>query len=61
MAYREFSCIACELPEGRCVCDRYCALCQSDYHVRLCEDGQYYCADCREICDYATQDTGHPW
>jgi len=24
--------------------------------VRLTEDGQYYCVDCREACDYKTQD-----
>jgi hypothetical protein len=24
--------------------------------VRLTEDGQYYCPDCREACDYKTQD-----
>jgi hypothetical protein len=24
--------------------------------VRLTEDGQYYCLDCREACDYKTQE-----
>jgi len=23
--------------------------------VRLCEDGAYYCRDCREVCDYPVQ------
>lgn len=58
MADKEFRCIACDLPEGRCVCDRFCALCGLDYGARLCEDGQYYCADCHEICEYHTQDQG---
>ena len=56
MLQKEFRCIACELPEKECTCNRYCALCLSDYNVRLCEDGQYYCADCREACDYKPQD-----
>lgn len=56
MVRKEFRCVACDLPEDRCVCDRFCALCHSDFSVRLCEDGQYYCNDCREVCDYKTQD-----
>lgn len=55
MAAQTFLCIACEQPEDRCECDRYCVLCHSEYNVRLCEDGQYYCADCREVCDFAIQ------
>jgi hypothetical protein len=54
--WKEFKCIVCDQPEERCVCPKYCALCQSDYGPRLCEDGQYYCIDCREACDYKTQD-----
>ncbi len=55
MAASSFRCIACEQPEDKCACDRYCALCHSEYDARLCEDGQYYCADCREACDFAIQ------
>ena len=56
MVQREFRCVACDLPEERCTCDRYCVLCGSDHGVRLCEDGQYYCVDCREVCDYKAQE-----
>ncbi len=56
MAEREFRCIVCDQTEEYCHCNKYCALCQSDYSVRLTEDGQYYCVDCREACDYKTQD-----
>jgi hypothetical protein len=57
MAYRQFRCLVCDQPEDRCTCIiRYCALCHSDYALRLTDDGQYYCVDCREACDYRTQD-----
>ena len=56
MAYKELKCLVCNHPEKTCSCIRYCALCQTDYQVRLTEDGQYYCQDCREACDYKTQD-----
>lgn len=56
MEWKEFKCIVCEQPEERCTCPKYCALCHSDYGPRLTEDGQYYCVDCREACDYKTQD-----
>jgi len=56
MPRKIFLCSVCNQPEERCQCDRYCALCHSDYGTRLTEDGQYYCADCREACDYRTQD-----
>ena len=56
MPWKEFRCLVCNQPEERCTCIKYCALCQTDYRVRLTEDGQYYCADCREACDYKTQD-----
>jgi len=56
MARKIFLCCVCGQPEDRCQCDRYCFLCHADYSVRLTEDGQYYCADCREACDYKTQD-----
>ena len=56
MVYRVFRCAVCEQPEERCICYKYCALCQTDHGVRLTEDGLYYCAACREACDYKTQD-----
>ena len=30
-------------------------LCKAESGVRLCEDGCFYCADCREICGYAAE------
>ncbi len=56
MPTKEFVCMVCERPEKECTCSRYCALCQSEYGLRLCEDGQFYCPDCREACDYRPQD-----
>jgi hypothetical protein len=56
MPWVEFKCAVCDQTEERCGCHKYCALCQSDYGTRLTEDGQYYCIDCREACDYKTQD-----
>ena len=56
MAHKEFKCLVCNQLEKQCTCIKYCELCQTDYRVRLTEDGQYYCADCREACDYKTQD-----
>jgi len=51
-----FRCYICRETEEHCKCDKYCAFCHAEYAVRLTEDGQYYCADCREACDYKTQD-----
>lgn len=56
MVRKIFLCGICDQPEDGCECERYCVLCHSDFGVRLTEDGQYYCADCREACDYKTQD-----
>ncbi len=56
MVYKVFMCTVCEKSETDCKCDRYCALCYSAYGIRLCDDGLYYCTDCREACDYKTQD-----
>ncbi len=56
MAYKEFLCIVCGHMEKTCTCIKYCALCHADYELRLTEDGQYYCVDCREACGYKTQD-----
>ena len=50
-----YLCIVCEQPEERCDCERYCSLCMGAHNVRLCEDGQYYCLECREACDYRAQ------
>jgi hypothetical protein len=50
-----FHCANCGHLEENCQCDRFCALCQSDYSVRLCEDGYYYCHECRDACDYRVE------
>ena len=50
-----FKCAVCELTEDKCLCDKYCCLCQGGHQVRLCNDGQYYCTDCREACDLQAQ------
>ncbi|HEX3093249.1 MAG TPA: hypothetical protein VHW72_11535 [Candidatus Angelobacter sp.] len=52
---KEFMCMMCDQPERTCSCNKYCALCQSLYEVRLCEDGIYYCRPCREACDLQAQ------
>ena len=46
------NCIQCDMPEDRCDCERYCCLCSSQIEIRLCLDGLYYCAACREACEY---------
>jgi len=51
----KFKCLVCGQEEGSCQCDKYCALCQGGHDVRLCQDGQYYCLDCREACDFQAQ------
>jgi hypothetical protein len=56
MPIKEFRCLVCGQSENHCTCYRYCALCQGDYQLRLCEDGQYYCVDCRRACQYKTQE-----
>ena len=45
-------CAQCEMPEHRCECERYCALCQGQIEIRLCTDGLYYCEACRTACGY---------
>ncbi len=50
-----YICSLCDKEEKDCKCDRYCCLCQGANDVRLCQDGQYYCLDCREACDFAAQ------
>ncbi len=44
-------CAQCDRPEYACTCERYCCLCQAQYGIRLCVDGQYYCPECREACE----------
>jgi hypothetical protein len=50
-------CSQCDKPETKCTCEKYCSFCQSQEHVRLCEDGRYYCPDCREACDLRVAET----
>jgi hypothetical protein len=50
-----YKCYVCEKEESKCNCDKFCALCQGLHAVRLCQDGQYYCSDCREACDFQAQ------
>jgi hypothetical protein len=49
-------CNACGVGEAKCQCEKYCILCKSDAGVRLCEDGCYYCRDCREICEFSVDE-----
>ena len=44
-------CSQCDQPESKCQCDKYCCYCQGQEHIRLCQDGKYYCPDCREACE----------
>ena len=50
-----FRCTLCDLEESRCQCDKYCSMCQGGDNVRLCQDGMYYCLECREVCDLQAQ------
>ena len=56
MAHATFNCGMCDKPEGQCSCSRYCSLCQNPETVRLVSDGAWYCRECREACDYKTED-----
>ncbi len=47
----EVKCAQCERPEWQCECDRFCWLCKGLDRIKLGEDGQYYCPDCRDACD----------
>lgn len=49
-------CNQCEQSEERCECEKYCVFCQAQLDVRLWEDGLYYCAACREACDYKVKE-----
>jgi hypothetical protein len=50
-----FVCMQCDQTEDKCNCGRYCCLCQGEHNVRLVQDGNYYCLDCREACDFQAQ------
>lgn len=52
----KFHCNVCDLEESHCQCDKYCSICQGAHRVRLCQDGMYYCLECREVCDLQAQD-----
>jgi sulfur transfer complex TusBCD TusB component (DsrH family) len=56
MARIEFRCCVCNQPENQCTCVKYCALCHGEDTLRLTQDGQYYCLECREACQYETQE-----
>jgi hypothetical protein len=44
-------CSQCDKPEEQCTCQRYCCVCSGEYGIRLCNDGLYYCPECREACE----------
>jgi hypothetical protein len=50
-------CSQCDKPEPQCTCEKFCCFCQSQYNIRLCVDGLYYCPDCREACDVRVVET----
>ena len=50
-----YKCGICDLEESRCLCDKFCCLCHGANNVRLCNDGLWYCIDCREACDLQAQ------
>ena len=50
-----YQCAVCDQIERECKCDRYCTLCLGFHDVRLCQDGSYYCLECREACDYQAE------
>lgn len=51
-----YICTMCDKSEKECHCDRFCTICKSDYNVRLCYDGCYYCQVCREVCELTPED-----
>lgn len=46
-----FQCSVCEMTEEKCSCEKYCCICQGEHQIRLCNDGQWYCLECREACE----------
>jgi hypothetical protein len=55
MLKSRFLCQMCEHVEEHCKCEKYCNFCQMQETLRLCSDGLYYCAACRESCDYQVE------
>jgi sulfur transfer complex TusBCD TusB component (DsrH family) len=55
-----YICTVCGSPERDCQCPRFCTLCKSDDNIRLCEDGCYYCLDCREVCGFIPEEKEEP-
>lgn len=53
-----YCCMQCDRAEDKCECERYCAHCQGQMSIRLCQDGLYYCPACREACDQKTVEQG---
>ena len=51
-------CAQCDKTEHNCTCEKYCSFCQSMENIRLCDDGMYYCPDCREACDLHVAESG---
>ena len=51
---KKYVCMQCEATEEKCICEKFCCLCQSQIDVRLCQDGLFYCPPCREACEYTT-------
>ncbi len=51
-------CAQCDKTESQCTCEKYCSFCQSMESIRLCDDGMYYCPDCREACDLHVAEPG---
>lgn len=52
-----YICTLCGKMERDCDCtDKYCMICKSQENLRLCADGCYYCADCREACGFLPED-----
>ena len=51
-------CSQCDKTESQCACEKYCAFCQSMENIRLCDDGMYYCPDCREACELHVAEPG---
>jgi len=52
----KYRCMQCEMIEEKCDCERYCCSCQAQIDIRLCSDGLYYCAPCRQACGYKVSD-----
>jgi hypothetical protein len=50
-------CSQCDKTEQACNCEKYCTICKVQLHVRLAQDGLYYCPDCREACDVSWANT----